>query len=101
MRSDWRISARCSESRRANSSGWCSKCIWFIGVPPLARFEAVERLIDVDLPTRDLLHQLDPRQSRLGGLLFDAELAEQCVEAGTRRRVADPEVALEVLHVAA
>src|SRR5205823_2158134 len=60
--------------------------------------EAPDRLIDVDLAPRHLLHELDARRRGDGGLL-DAKLAEEPIEARSRRRVAHAEVSLEVLHV--
>jgi hypothetical protein len=55
--------------------------------------------IDIDLTARELFEHLQPR---IGcGLLTQAKLVKQRVEARAGRRIADPKVSLEILHVSA
>jgi hypothetical protein len=47
---------------RAKSSGMKFEgSIGFIAEPPSADFHTAQRLVDVDLAARDLLHELDSR----------------------------------------
>src|ERR1700682_4698057 len=69
--------------------------------PPSTGFEALERLVDIDLSTGQLLHELHPRRVRTGCRPVDAELAQQRVESRSRGRVAHAEVTLQVFHIPA
>src|SRR5712691_5962109 len=69
--------------------------------PPSVALEALHRLFDFDLAARDLFHQLHARLCRDGGRPVDADLPEQSVESSSSGRVADAEVALQLLHVSA
>src|SRR5579872_2664195 len=102
MAADSRTRACCSARCRSWSSPKLSNRYISLNIdtPPSGGLEAAKRLVDVDLSSRDLLHELDTRGGGGGGPL-DPDLREQRVEARPRSRIADSEVPLELLHVSA
>src|ERR671930_2046490 len=66
---------------------------------PCRSVQLLHGLVDVDLAAGQALQQL-VAAGRLGARRRDAQLAEEGVEPGPRRRVADAQVALELAHVA-
>src|SRR5260370_35907035 len=75
--------------------------IGFMVMLPSAVFEALERLVYVDLATRDLFHELHAGRRRRGRRSVDAALAKECVETRSGGWLADTQVPLELLHVSA
>src|SRR2546423_7853422 len=66
----------------------------------LLRFQALQRLVHIDLSPGHLLHELETRCRGWDRCALDAELREQRVEARPRGRVAHTQVPLELFHVA-
>src|SRR5579859_7503132 len=92
--------ACCSAMYRALSSPKSLVRFISLNIGNLLGVQPGERFIDVDLTARHLLHQFDARGRRSGRAL-DADLGQQRVESSSRGRVADAEVALQLLHVSA
>src|SRR5205823_1656330 len=90
---------------------WSATCLALSSPKSCARFislnirsllciQAGEGFVDADLSARDLFHQLHARRSRRHRAL-DADLGQQGIETGPCRRIADAEVAFQLLHVPA